>query len=89
MNPKVQEFMALLEAERIDNTWRTAVPPFRYQPNEPIVKTKVVQVPVSTKLQRERDRIFFQLGRYDAGARDQDAIKGKKQADRLWKKENK
>jgi len=89
MSSKVQEFMALLEAERIDNTWRTVVPPFRYQPTEPIVKTKVVQVPVSLKSQKRRDRIFFNLGRYESGARDQDAIWGKIESDKLWKKENK
>lgn len=85
MKKTVDEFMAGLEAERIDDTWRTAVPPLLYQPIKPIVKT--VEVPLSKKTQKLRDRVFYQLGRYDSGIRDADSLWGKVQSDKIWKKE--
>lgn len=89
MSKKVDEFWALLEAERIDSSWRKREPKYQFQPPEPVVKVKKVEVPLSVKSQKKRDRIFFQLGRFEAGVRDQDALWGKIEADKLWGKEAK
>lgn len=71
---EVKLWLASLEAERHDNSWRHPVMN-KYAPE--IVETG------NTPNQRYRDNVMFQAGRYAAGVRDAQAIKGHERATRL------
>ena len=62
---KTRLWLAALERERYDTSWRTRAP--RAQATVPTPKT-------SDAARRRRDRVFFDAGRYAAGARDEAAI---------------
>jgi len=66
MNRETKDWLAALERERHDNTWRKPQErPFKHQPILPPMEKK------ETKKQRQqRDQDFFDAGRYKAGDRD-------------------
>ena len=81
---KVRLWLASLEMERTDRTWLRPKP--IHQPAErTVVITKEVprkETKADRKARDNRDRLFFNAGRYSAGARDKTAISAMEELER-------
>lgn len=81
---KIRLWLYSLEMERTDKTWLRPKPV--HQPLErTVVVTKEVprkETKADRKAREARDRLFFNAGRYSAGARDKTAISAMEELER-------